>query len=190
MHNDLQAPDARQATTSEKDAAILLRVQRGEESAIALLFDRYSRIVYSVALRVLREPAAAEDVVQEIFMQIWRSPDSFLSARGSFAGWLVIVTRNRAVDTLRRKRPTEQVEDVVLPVAHDLSDPAERETLSRRARALIGQLPLEQRKALEMAFFDGLTHSEISEITGASVSDVERMLRTALLELRKGGRPV
>src|SRR5215467_8098892 len=93
--------------SEQDDAALLTQVQKGEESAMASLYDRYSKIVYSVALRVLRDPASAEDVLQEIFMQIWRNPVGFIASRGSLGGWLAVVARNRSIDALRRKRPTE-----------------------------------------------------------------------------------
>jgi RNA polymerase sigma-70 factor (ECF subfamily) len=174
------------ATAQEDDALLLSRVERGEEAAMAVLYDRYSRIVYSVSLRVLRDPAAAEDVLQEIFMQVWRSPDSFVSARGSLAGWLAVVARNRSIDTLRRKRPTEQVEDVALAMPGNLAEESERNLMMERARVMIATLPQEQRKTLEMAFFDGLTHAEIAEMTGDPLGTVKTRIRTALLTLRKG----
>jgi len=147
------------------DGQLIARIQRGDEQAMAVLYDRYSRVVYSVALRVLRDAAAAEDVLQEIFMQVWRHPDSFTATRGSFGGWLSVVARNRSIDALRRKRPTEQVEEVYL------ASPV--------------HLPAEQRKTLEMAFFDGLTHSEISEMTGDPLGTVKTRIRSALGSLRK-----
>ena len=93
--------------SGQDDSVLLGLVQRGDEYAMAALFDRYSKVVYSVALRVLRDPASAEDVLQEIFMQIWRNPGSFVATRGSLGGWLAVVSRNRSIDTLRRRRPTE-----------------------------------------------------------------------------------
>ncbi|MGA1983831.1 MAG: sigma-70 family RNA polymerase sigma factor [Acidobacteriaceae bacterium] len=171
------------------DASLLARVQSGNERAMASLYDRYSRIVYSVALRMLRDPAASEDVLQEVFMQIWRNPDSFIAARGSLGGWLSIVARNRSIDTLRRKRPTVDVDDVALASSFNLADDAERNLLTERARAVIVQLPREQRKTLEMAFFDGLTHSEIAEITGDPLGTVKTRIRSALLTLRKAFQP-
>src|ERR1700728_2133190 len=90
--------------STEDDAALLALVRTGDEPAMATLFDRYSKVVYSVALRVLRDPAAAEDVLQDIFMQIWRKPDSFVSSRGSLAGWLAVIARNRSIDSLRRRK--------------------------------------------------------------------------------------
>ena len=167
------------------DGQLLARIQRGDEQAMAVLYDRYSRVVYSVALRVLRDAASAEDVLQEIFMQIWRHPDSFTATRGSFGGWLSVVARNRSIDALRRKRPTEQVEEVYLASPVNLADEAARNLMMERARLAILHLPPEQRKTLEMAFFDGLTHSEIAEMTGDPLGTVKTRIRTALLSLRK-----
>lgn len=171
------------------DASLLARVQAGDERAMASLYDRYSRVVYSVALRVLRDPAASEDVLQEVFMHIWRNPSSFIAARGSLGGWLSIIARNRSIDTIRRKRPSVDVDDVALASPFNLADEAERNTLMERARAVIVQLPREQRKTLEMAFFDGLTHSEIAEITGDPLGTVKTRIRSALLALRKAFQP-
>jgi RNA polymerase sigma-70 factor (ECF subfamily) len=171
--------------STEDDSTLLALVQSGDEHAMAVLFDRYSKVVYSVALRVLRDPAAAEDVLQEIFMQIWRNPDSFTATRGSLGGWLAVVSRNRSIDSLRRKRPTDSVEDVILASSFNLADEAERNSLMERARGVIVQLPIEQRKTLEMAFFDGLTHSEIAEMTGDPLGTVKTRIRSALTTLRK-----
>ena len=155
---------------------------------MAVLFDRYSKVVYSVALRVLRDPSSAEDVLQEIFMQIWRSPDGFVATRGSLGGWLAVVSRNRAIDALRRKRPTESVDDMALASNYNLADEAERNSLMDKARGVIQLLPIEQRKTLEMAFFDGLTHSEIAEMTGDPLGTVKTRIRSALTSLRKAFR--
>ena len=169
----------------QDDAALLALVERGGESAMASLFDRYSKLVYSVALRVLRDPAAAEDVLQEVFMQIWRNPDSFVATRGSLGGWLAVVARNRSIDALRRKRPMEQVEEMALASNYNLADEAERNSMMEKARGAIRLLPMEQRKTLEMAFFDGLTHSEIAEMTGDPLGTVKTRIRSALGSLRK-----
>ena len=171
--------------SGQDDAALLMLVQRGDEYAMASLFDRYSKVVYSVALRVLRDPASAEDVLQEIFMQIWRNPEGFVATRGSLGGWLAVVSRNRSIDTLRRKRPTESVDDIALASNYNLANEAERNSLMEMARKAIHQLPVEQRKTLEMAFFDGLTHSEIAEMTGDPLGTVKTRIRSALGSLRK-----
>ncbi len=176
--------DGRSASTQD-DAALLVLVQHGDEAAMASLFDRYSKIVYSVALRVLRDPSSAEDVLQEVFLQIWRSPEGFVAARGSLGAWLAVVSRNRSIDTLRRKRPTDSVDDVVLPSGYDLASEAIRNGMIDKARLVIQQLPPEQKKTLEMAFFDGLTHSEIADMTGDPLGTVKTRIRSALLTLRK-----
>ena len=123
------------------DASLLTLVQRGDEAAMASLFDRYSKVVYSVSLRVLRDPASAEDVLQEIFMQIWRSPDSFIATRGSLGGWLAVVSRNRSIDALRRRRPSESVDEIALASPYNLSDEAERNSMMEKARTVIVLLP-------------------------------------------------
>ncbi len=169
----------------QEDAALLLLLQRGDEGAMGQLYDRYSKVVYSVALRVLRDPAAAEDVLQEIFMQIWRKPESFIATRGSLGGWLSVVARNRSIDLLRRRRPTDSVEDVQLASPYNLAVEAERNSLMEKARTVVQLLPAEQRKTLEMAFFDGLTHAEIAEMTGDPLGTVKTRIRSALTTLRK-----
>ncbi len=176
------APDT---ASAQIDADLLEKVQGGDGQAMATLYDRYSKVVYSVALRVLRDPASAEDILQEIFMQVWRSPAKFVATRGSLGGWLAVVARNRSIDRLRRKRPTEQVEEMNLATPGNLADEAERNIMTERARVVILQLPYEQRKTLEMAFFDGLTHSEIAEMTGDPLGTVKTRIRSALLTLRK-----
>jgi RNA polymerase sigma-70 factor, ECF subfamily len=171
--------------SSQDDAALLVLVQRGDDHAMAALFDRYSKVVYSVALRVLRDPASAEDVLQEVFMQIWRNPDGFVATRGSLGGWLAVVSRNRSIDALRRKRPMESVDDIALASNYNLADEAERNSMMEKARGVILGLPVEQRKTLEMAFFDGLTHSEIAEMTGDPLGTVKTRIRSGLTTLRK-----
>jgi len=183
MNSNIEGPVIHGGTA--QDGQLLDRVRRGDEQAMAMLYERYSRIVYSVALRVLRDSASAEDVLQDVFLGVWRRPETFIATRGSLGGWLAVVARNRSIDTLRRKRPSEQVEEVYLASSFDLADEAERSVLMQRARGIILHLPLEQRKTLEMAYFDGLTHSEIAEITGDPLGTVKTRIRNALLTLRK-----
>ena len=173
------------AASADSDGMLLDRVRRGDEAAMASLFDRYSKVVYSVALRVLRDTASAEDVLQEIFMQVWRSPGSFLETKGSLGGWLAVVARNRSIDTLRRRRPTDPVEEISLASPFNLAEEAERNNMMERARRVIVDLPAEQRKTLEMAFFEGLTHTEIAAMTGDPLGTVKTRIRSALLTLRK-----
>ncbi|HEY0797402.1 MAG TPA: sigma-70 family RNA polymerase sigma factor [Acidisarcina sp.] len=174
------------AARSGEDAALLLGIQSGDSGAMATLFERYSRIVYSVAMRVLRDPGHAEDVTQDIFVRIWRNPDSFVSGRGTLGAWLVVVARNRSIDFLRRRRPSDSVEDVVLASPMDLGAESERNILMEKVRILIADLPAEQRKSIELAFFDGLSHTEIAEKTGDPLGTVKTRIRLALIALRRG----
>ena len=93
---------------------------------MAELYDRYSGVVYAVALRVLTDTGSAEDVLQEVFMRLWRNPDLFDSSRGNLAPWLAVIARNRAIDTLRKRRPASDVEDTIISVEPDLAADADR----------------------------------------------------------------
>lgn len=168
---------------------MLALVQEGDQQALARLFELYSKLVYSVALRVLRDPAAAEDVLQEIFMQMWSAPTNFNAARGNLGGWLAVLSRNRSIDVLRRKRPTDSIEDVVLASPHNLGRDAEHNLTVERVRLVIAELPSEQRQVLDMAFFDGLTHIQIAEKTGDPLGTVKTRIRLALKALRKAFTP-
>ena len=130
------------------------------------IFDRYGTMVYSVALRILKDPAQAEDVMQDIFFQLWNGSTSLVQVRGSLGAWLAVVTRNRAIDALRRRRPSEPIEDLVLPSGTNLASEVERRAIMEKVRTVLEELPAEQRKSVELAFFDGLTHSEIAARTG------------------------
>ena len=116
--------------------------------------------------RVLGDTGAAEDILQEVFMQLWRSPDLFDATRGSLPGWLAVITRNRAIDSLRKRRPEADITDVVVSVEPDLVRGAEMSRALEKIRAGSREHALSQRSALEMAFFEGLTHNEIAEKTG------------------------
>jgi RNA polymerase sigma-70 factor, ECF subfamily len=171
------------------DAILLQRVREGDQLAMAEVFDRYGRIVYSVAFRVLKDTGHAEDVMQEIFFQVWRNPNSFVQGRGSLGAWLVVVARNRSIDFLRRRKPTDSVEDVVLAVNCDLASEAEHNALMEKVHKVMKDLPAEQQRSMQLAFFDGLSHSEIAEKTGDPLGTVKTRIRLALISLRKAFRP-
>jgi RNA polymerase sigma-70 factor, ECF subfamily len=167
------------------DMGLLARIQSGDQAALPALFDRYGTLIYSVAFRVLKDASEAEDVMQEIFVQIWKNPHTFVSGKGSLAGWLAVVARNRSIDVLRRRRPAEPVELFALPAATNLAREAERDSLLGKIRGVIGRLPEEQRRPLELAFFEGLSHSEIAEKTGDPLGTVKTRIRAALTTIRK-----
>jgi RNA polymerase sigma-70 factor, ECF subfamily len=167
------------------DSTLISRVRAGDEDALAALHDRYSQVVYSVALRVLGETTQAEDILQEIFLQLWRNPQTFDSNRGSLGAWLAVITRHRAIDQLRRRRPESDIEDVIVAVDTRLEQTTDRNMAIAKIRAVVERLPAEQRKPLEMAFFEGLTHSEIASKTGEPLGTIKTRIRSALLTLRK-----
>src|SRR5207302_4286854 len=167
------------------DAVMVSAIRSGDESAMALLYDRYSSIVYSVALRVLSDTGAAEDILQEVFMQLWRNPGLFDSSRGNLAPWLAVISRNRAIDALRRRRPESDIADVIVSVEPDMADEAERARAMEKVRGALGTMPAAQRMVLEMAYFEGLTHTEIAAKTGEPLGTIKTRIRAGLLALRK-----
>jgi RNA polymerase sigma-70 factor (ECF subfamily) len=172
-------------TNGADDMGLLTRIQSGDQEAMSALFDRYGTMVYSVALRVLKDTDEAEDVMQEIFVQVWKNPSAFVSGRGSLGGWLVVVARNRSIDVIRRRRPSEPVELFALPSSTNLAQEAERNSLLEKIRGVMLSLPVEQQKSVELAFFEGLSHSEISEKTGDPLGTVKTRIRLALNTIRK-----
>jgi RNA polymerase sigma-70 factor (ECF subfamily) len=167
------------------ETAMLTRIGQRDENAMEEIFRRYSGPVYSVALRVLRDSGQAEDVLQEVFLQLWRKPAAFVQNRGSLGAWLVVIARNRAIDVLRRRKPSDSVDDVVLASTVNVADEAERNTMMEKVRRVIADLPMEQRKSLELAYFEGLSHTEIASRTGDPLGTVKTRIRQALISLRK-----
>ncbi len=163
----------------------MLAIRSGDTNAMTLLYDRYSSIVYAVALRVLGDTGAAEDVLQEVFLQLWRNPGAFDSSRGNLGPWLAVIARNRAIDGLRKRRPETDIADVVVSVELDIAGDAERARAMEKVRGALGTMPAAQRSALEMAYFEGLTHIEIAAKTGEPLGTIKTRIRTGLLALRK-----
>ena len=118
-------------------------------------------------------------------MQLWRNPGAFDASRGNMAAWLAVISRNRAIDALRKRRPELDIEDVVLSVQPDLALEAERARAMDKVRGALQGMPPAQRSALEMAYFEGLSHSEIAEKTGEPLGTIKTRIRTGLLVLRK-----
>jgi RNA polymerase sigma-70 factor (ECF subfamily) len=167
------------------DLAIVTGLKTGDQGAMAQLYDRYSSVVYAIALRVLGDTGAAEDVLQEVFLQLWRNPSAFDAARGNLGSWLAVVTRNRAIDSLRKRRPETDIENVVLSVAPDLAGEAERARAAEKVRGVMRAMAPAQRSALEMAYWEGMSHSEIADKTGEPLGTVKTRIRAGLIALRK-----
>jgi len=174
------------------DEELVARVQAGDEQAFELLYRRYADLVYSIALRILADPALAQDVAQEVFLRLWRAPASYDSARGRFVSWIVSVARNRAVDEvrLRGRRRRRELTGNDLPVepadggADDPSLSAESESERTAVRRALRSLPEEQRVALELAYFGGFTQQEIAALLHQPLGTVKTRTRLAMKKLR------
>lgn len=185
IHREPKLSDPTNGASATEDVALLQRVRQGDQTAMAAVFDRYGRAVYSVALRILKDTGLAEDVMQEIFFQVWRNSDSFIQGRGSLGAWLVVVARNRSIDVLRRRKPTDSVDEVILASPTNLASEAEHNAMIEKVQKVLRDLPKEQQESMQLAFFEGLSHSEIAEKTGDPLGTVKTRIRLALISLRK-----
>jgi RNA polymerase sigma-70 factor (ECF subfamily) len=167
------------------DEQLMRQIRERRPEALSRVYDLHATLVYSVAMRVLHDPAAAEDVMQEVFLRLWQQPESYSGERGNLCGWLTVVTRNRAIDRIRSSRKMENIDDWQLPARIDLGADAEREILLEKARTVMQTMPADQRQVFEMAFFEGHTHTEIAEKTGQPLGTIKSRIRSALMTLRK-----
>jgi RNA polymerase sigma-70 factor, ECF subfamily len=167
------------------DATLIASLQSRDGGALKTLYDKYSNLVYAVALRTLGETTAAEDVLQEIFLQLWTKPGSFDPRRGSLPAWLSVLARNRSIDHRRKRRPEIDIEELPLSSSLNLENDAIRQSIAAKARACMAEFSPEQRRDVEMAFFDGLTHAEIAEKTAQPLGSVKTRIRTGLIALRR-----
>jgi len=163
---------------------LVARIRAGDQQAMSELYDRYGKVVYAVSLRVLQDAGAAEDVLQDVFLQLWRNPDAFDASRGSLAAWLAVIARHRSIDRLRKRRPEVDIEDCVIAGGPDLRDETERALVIEKVRVVLAEMNPDQRKVLELAFFQGLTHTEIAEKTGEPLGTIKTRIRSGLQLLR------
>jgi RNA polymerase sigma-70 factor (ECF subfamily) len=184
--NGLSSAEFKEGST---DISLVSAIRSGNQSAMGELYDRYSGLVYSVAQRVLADTGAAEDVLQEVFMQLWRRPGVFDSTRGNLGAWLAVISRNRAVDFLRKRHPETDIADVIVSVDPDMAGEAERGRAMEKVRVALGTMPAPQRSALEMAYFEGLSHTEIAAKTGEPLGTIKTRIRAGLVSLRKVFNP-
>ncbi|HLB27074.1 MAG TPA: sigma-70 family RNA polymerase sigma factor [Dehalococcoidia bacterium] len=181
------------------DEELMRRLQYRDKVALEAIFDRYGDLVYTTALRVLRDAQLAEDVSQEIFGRLWRKPGSYVAERGRFLTWLISVTRNRAVDEVR-SRGRRQRHETASPEAQErelpagsANDPALNAQLAEEARtirAALSGLPGEQREVIELAYFGGLTQQEISQRLAQPLGTVKTRIRLGMQKLRAALGPV
>ncbi|MBF6590160.1 MAG: sigma-70 family RNA polymerase sigma factor [Ktedonobacterales bacterium] len=178
------------------DAELAACIARGDTDALALLYDRYSAAIYSLCLRILHEPAAAEEVAQEVFVRLWRSAASFEPERGRLSTWLLRIAHNLSLNEVRRRqsRPTIapdadwEIEGAKISDPSVEGDPATVVWMRERATAIhdaLAQLPTAQRQAIELAFFGGLSQAEIAAALGDPLGTVKSRIRAGMQHLRE-----
>jgi RNA polymerase sigma-70 factor (ECF subfamily) len=176
------------------DAMLIQQLLQRDVDAFEQLYDRHSRIVYALVLRIVQQGSTAEEVVQEVFLQLWRNAARYDTRRGPFVPWLMALARNRALDHLRLKserqrRREDQTEE--LPPVIDVPQferALDEKRRAERVRALMVSLNPQQKKAIELAYFEGLSHTEIAETLKEPLGTVKSWIRNGLLRLKEGLR--
>ncbi|MEA2610076.1 MAG: hypothetical protein QOJ75_2319 [Chloroflexota bacterium] len=187
---DQPRPLRASSPVDEADRAALIRIADGELAALEELYDRYKTMAYSIAYRITNDATLAEDVVQDAFLGAWRNAARYVAGRGSVKTWLLSIVHHRAIDAVRRRRPTTELPEVetAMPAALTLPDVWAEVSASLDAetvRSALETLSDVQREALELAYFGGLTQGEIAERTGAPLGTVKSRMRLGLLSMRR-----
>jgi RNA polymerase sigma-70 factor, ECF subfamily len=179
----------------EADAALIRQIAHGDKDAFAQLYDRYSRPLFATALRILNDATEAEDIIHDVFVSLWSKAGEFEADRGTAFGWAVTLTRNRAIDRLRTRKRRAELLDRSAPGDlgyneghHHESDSAGELWLKEKAAAVRGalaELSADQRSALELAFFGGLTQEEVAAKLKEPLGTVKARIRRGLLKLRE-----
>jgi RNA polymerase sigma-70 factor, ECF subfamily len=176
------------APQTSPDTEILHAIARGDESALAVLYDRYHSILLGLLLRILHSRVEAEDVLQEVFLQIWQRAANFDETRGRAFTWMVTLARSRAIDRLRSLQSRQRADDTALRDApDDVGDAVEDVYHAEQreiVRAALAEIPEEQRRALLLAYFEGLTQSEIAERLDQPLGTVKTRMRSGMNKLR------
>lgn len=172
------------------DALLADRIRSGETEALGELYDRYAAPALATALRVVGGREEAEDVVHDAFVAVWKKIDRFDAERGALRAWLMTVVRNRAIDRVRARRMAMDVDDAdERSLLRTGPNPTWEEALERTAagdlRAALSQLPGEQRRAVELAYFEGYTYREVAQLTGVPAGTANGRLRLGLGKLRE-----
>jgi RNA polymerase sigma-70 factor (ECF subfamily) len=171
-----------------EDRELVLGIAAGREEALSVLYDRHHRHCFSFALRILGSESDAEEAVQETFVRLWRSASQYDQSKAAVSSWILGITRNLCIDELRRRRrrapETPALEDAPDPPAADRTDiEAERKIMGEQVRGALKSLPAEQRSAIELVYFHGLTSQEVGNVLGVPAPTVRSRLRLGLLKL-------
>ncbi len=171
------------------DAQLANRIRSGESEALGELYDAYASMALAVALRVVADREEAEDLVHDAFVAVWKKIDRFDADRGSLRAWLMTVVRNRAIDRVRSRRPKMDLEDadersLLRTGPNPTWEAALQHASASDVRAALDTLPEEQRRAVELAFFEGYTYREVAVVTGVPPGTANGRLRLALAKLR------
>ena len=174
------------------DEQLMQRIAGGDREAVRLLYQRHGRRVYSCAFQVISDPAAAEEVCQDVFLRVWDRAGTYQPDRGKVATWLARISRNRAIDVLRSLRarggmPTTAVDETLSAPAGSGADPGEhlwQSLRDERVREAVASLPPDQRGSLTLAFFQGYTHQQIADQLGEPLGTVKTRIRDAMIKLR------
>ncbi|MGY1985931.1 sigma-70 family RNA polymerase sigma factor [Blastococcus sp. SYSU DS0669] len=174
------------------DVEILRRIRAGDRNAVDELYQRFRRPAFALARRILGDDGLAEDVLQDVFLGVWRDPDAYDQARGSFSSWLLAVVHHKAVDAVRReesqRRRQHRAEDEAAlegPVAaRDVEDDAWSRVVSQQVRSALGELPAAQKEALTLAYYGGFTQREVAALTGTPLGTVKTRMLAGMRRLR------
>ena len=185
----------RLANQEREDEVLVQRVAGGDALALEQLYDRYGQAVYSLALRIVRDPETAEELTQEVFVRLWRFAGTFEPARGRFSGWLLGITHNLSLNEVRRwqSRPqkaalSDNDDERPYDPVDESSDSAEAAWQNIRRQAIVDalkQLPDSQRRAIELAFFGGFTHLEIATMLGDPLGTIKSRIRIGMQRLKQ-----
>lgn len=192
-HTDRSESAVAPASSGPSDGELLARLRLGDDAALGALYDRYGGQAFALALRILGDRGAAEDIVQEAFLAVWRRCATFDSERGSVRAWLFSIVRNAAIDRTRGRHRHQLGEVAIDDVAYrlaaeDVWDDVARRIDRENVRRALGTLPPEQRETLELAYFGGLTQVEIAARTGEPLGTIKSRARLGLRRLERALR--
>jgi RNA polymerase sigma-70 factor (ECF subfamily) len=181
-------PVAVQAVAAVTDQELMLRLREHDLQALEELYDRHHQIALGLACKIVRDRGTAEDIVQDAFLTLWRQPERFDPARGTARGWLLAIVHHRSIDKLRRaklaNRTVELTPNLIDERSEDPFEQAAGKIQSEQLRAALEQLPPDQRRAIELSFLHGRTHTEIAELMNCPLGTVKGRIRIGLAKLR------